>query len=88
MPTEAEIKAKYKNLHDTLSENYYAGTSGLTKEEFDIQHGKIWANMEAKLIAGGYLIPPTAIHFVPGTPGQSSAKRIDNIEEFLKQLYP
>lgn len=34
------------------------------------------------------LEPEPAIHFVPGTPGQSAAKRIDNIEEFLKQLYP
>jgi hypothetical protein len=33
-------------------------------------------------------IETPAIHFVPGTPGQSSAKRIDHIEEFLQMLYP
>jgi len=59
MPTEAEIKAKYKVQHDTLSASYYAGTSGLTKEEFDFQHGKIWSDMEAELIAEGYLTSPS-----------------------------
>lgn len=58
MPTEAEIKAKYKMLHDELSDAYYAGTSGLTKEEFDFQHGKVWTDMETELIAEGYLTPP------------------------------
>ena len=54
MSTEAEIRAKYKKLHDDLTERYYQRHE-LTKEEFDLQHGKIWADMEAELIAGGYL---------------------------------
>ena len=33
-------------------------------------------------------VPDTAIHFVSGTPGESAAKRITRIEEFLKGVYP
>lgn len=58
MATEAEIRAKYKALHDTLTDAYYSGTSGLTKEEFDQQHGKIWDDMEAELRAGGFIAEP------------------------------
>ena len=58
MPTEKEIRDNYKEQHDTLTADYYGGTSGLTKEQFDIQHGQIWSNMEAELIAEGYIIPP------------------------------
>jgi len=53
MPTEAEIKAKYKKLHDDLTERYYQRHE-LSKEEFDAQHGKIWADMEAELKASGF----------------------------------
>ena len=56
--TEKEIKEAYKNQHDTLSEDYYSGTSGLTKEQFDQQHGQVWKDMETELIAEGYLTPP------------------------------
>lgn len=53
----AEIKETYKNLHDSLSDSYYKRHE-LTKEEFDLQHGKIWADMEAELIAEGHIQPP------------------------------
>lgn len=76
MPTEAEIKAKYKNLHDDLSKSYYGGTSGLTKEEFDAQHGQIWADMEAELIAGGYLTLPE--------PVRDLAKELDTLKTWAK----
>lgn len=56
--TEKQIIAEYKRLHDDLSKIYYDGTMGLTKEEFDAQHGLIWASMEAELIAEGYIILP------------------------------
>lgn len=59
MPTEAEIIANYNAAHDALSDSYYSSTSGLTKEEFDLQHGKIWSDMTAELIAAGYLPEPT-----------------------------
>ena len=55
--TEIEIKAKYKELHDLLSERYY-NFYNISKEEFDIQHGKIWNDMEAELLAEGYRKSP------------------------------
>lgn len=78
MPTEAEIKANYKAQHDALSEGYYAGTSGLTKEQFDQQHGQIWSDMEATLIAAGYLIPPV--------PARDLAAEVDELKEKVKKL--
>ncbi|MBA7577926.1 hypothetical protein ES708_19782 [subsurface metagenome] len=51
MKTEKQIKTRYKKLHNKLSERYYAGTSGLTKEEFNRQHNKIWKDMETELEA-------------------------------------
>jgi hypothetical protein len=60
--TEAEIRAYYQQLHDELTANYYAGTSGLTKEQFDTQHAQIWSDMETQLIAEGYLESPTPPH--------------------------
>jgi len=65
MLTETEIKTKYKAHHDELSKAYYSGTSGLTKEEFATQHGQIWADMETKLKAGGFIPepePPRSTH--------------------------
>ncbi len=56
--TEKKIKVTYKRLHDDLSEIYYDGTMGITKEDFDLQHGQIWSDMEAELIDKGYLAPP------------------------------
>jgi len=50
---EAEIREKYKQLHDDLSYQYYKeGT--LSKEDFDRQHGQIWNGMETELILEGY----------------------------------
>lgn len=87
--TEAEIKAKYKALHDTLAESYYGGTSGLTKEEFDIQHGKIWNDMEAELIAEGYRQPPPEpLVFTASPPGEALGERLNSIEAFLKEAFP
>ncbi len=89
MLTEAEIRAKYKKLHDELSDAYYAGTSELTKEEFDIQHGQIWADMEAELIAAGYRQPPPEpLAFTASPPGTAIGKRLNNMEDFLKRLHP
>lgn len=59
--TEAKIKAKYLALHNELTEAYYSGKSDLTKEEFDIQHGKIWNDMRGELIAGGFLVIPPPV---------------------------
>ena len=58
MLTAEEIRAKSKALHDEISASYYSGTSGLSKEQFDLQHGKIWNDMEADLITEGYKKTP------------------------------
>ena len=78
MPTEKEIKSKYQKLHDKLSSSFYAGTSGLTKEQFDLQHGQIWADMEAELIAGGFITPPT--------PPRDLEAEIDAIKARIEKL--
>lgn len=89
MPTEAEIIANYKAQHDTLSESYYGGISGLTEDEFNLQHGKIWNDMEAELIAKGYIQPPPEpLVFVVDPQGTPDKKRLDTLEEFLKRAYP
>jgi hypothetical protein len=56
MATEKKIKSTYKKFHDDLSALYYDGTMGITKEDYDTQHGLIWNNMEDELAAGGYKI--------------------------------
>ena len=76
--TEKEIKAHYQKLHDELTEAYYGGTSGLTKEEFDLQHGKIWADMELELIAGGFIEPPV--------PPRDLGAELDEFKQELKDL--
>ena len=59
MQTEKEIKTNFKKLHDDLSDIYYDGTMGMSKEEFDNQHGMIWDTMRDELIAGGFItVPP------------------------------
>ena len=59
--TEAKIKANYLKLHNELSDGYYSGASGLTKKEFDTQHGQIWTDMESELRAGGFIAEPEPI---------------------------
>lgn len=87
--TEAEIKAKYKARHDTLSESYYAGTSGLSKEEFDQQHGKIWDDMRKELISYGYITPPKPRpHFEKSPPGLALGEKLKRVEEFLAKVHP
>jgi len=69
--TEAEIRTKYKELHDLLTESYY-NFHNISKEEFDIQHGKIWSDMEAELTREGHLTPPQ--------PARDLAKEIDELK--------
>ncbi len=48
--TPAQVKEKvldYLRRHDELSRSYYSGKSGLSKEEFDRQHGAIWTEYDA-----------------------------------------
>ena len=78
MLTEKEIKATYKSQHDSLSESYYAGTSGLTKEEFDQQHGQIWDDMKSEFIAEGYLAIPE--------PARDLSSEIDELKNKITKL--
>ncbi|KKL61886.1 hypothetical protein LCGC14_2190800, partial [marine sediment metagenome] len=57
MPTEKEIKTNHKEIHDTLTEDYYKNKL-MSKEDFDYLHGQNWEDMEAKLIAEGHLTIP------------------------------
>lgn len=75
--TEAEIKDKYKALHDKLSEDYYQKHE-LSKEDFDTQHGKIWSDMEAELIAGSFIRPPV--------PPRDLAAEIDDLKARIVSL--
>ena len=89
MPTEAEIQAHYKQLHDELTESYYGGASGLTREQFDQQHGQIWSDMETALREAGYLPPPEEpLSFTPVNPDMGLAARVAAMEEFLERAYP
>jgi len=76
--TEKEIKDKAKQDHDTLSASYYAGTSGLTKEQFDLQHGQIWDDMTTELLAEGFIKPPQ--------PKRDLEKEIDDLKVEIKKL--
>ena len=51
-----DIIGKYKKLHDELTERYYKNHE-LTKEEFDLQHGQIWQDMEEEMANEGYVSP-------------------------------
>ena len=51
--SESDIKTNHKNLHDSISEDYYKNKL-MSKEDFDYYHGQNWADMEDELIAGGY----------------------------------
>uniref|UniRef100_A0A6M3K345 Uncharacterized protein n=1 Tax=viral metagenome TaxID=1070528 RepID=A0A6M3K345_9ZZZZ len=56
MATEKEIKAKYKAQHDSLTEDYYKNKL-MSKDDFDLQHGQNWIDMEVELIVGGFFKP-------------------------------
>lgn len=77
MPTEQGIKAKYKELHGLLSESYY-NFHNITKEEFDTQHGQIWIDMEAELIANGFIKLPE--------PARDPLTEIDELKEEIVKL--
>ena len=72
MANESGIRAWYKECHDLLSKSFYGGKSGLTKEQFDLQHGINWTNMKNELIASGF-IPPDQ-------PPRDLGKEIDELK--------
>ena len=60
MPTKAEIKANHKKIHDSLSEDYYKNHL-MSLDDFNYYHGQNWNDMEAELIAEGYIKPPDPV---------------------------
>ena len=72
-----EIVTKYKELHDLLTESFY-NFHNLSKNEFDLQHGQIWVDMENELIAKGYLKPPEST--------RNLEIEIDELKARLKKL--
>ncbi|KKM73562.1 hypothetical protein LCGC14_1409130 [marine sediment metagenome] len=74
---ELTIRATYKELHDLLSESYY-NFHNITKEVFDLQHGKIWNDMEAELIVEGYVSPPQ--------PVRDLKAEVDDLETRLRKI--
>jgi len=84
MATEAEIKARYKEIHDNLSEDYYKNHL-MSKEDFDFYHGQNWNDMEAELIAEGYLKPPEPVRDALAEIDELKAEQ-DEINEKLNLL--
>jgi len=72
MPTVNAIRTKYKKLHDDLSKRYYSEDNKLTKDEFDIRHGKIWNDLQAELIVNGY--------FIPSPPARNLKAEVDDLK--------
>ncbi|KKN74960.1 hypothetical protein LCGC14_0384620 [marine sediment metagenome] len=60
MPTEKEIKANHKEVHDNLTEDYYKNKL-MSQEDFDYLHGQNWNDMEAELLAEGNIKPPEPV---------------------------
>ena len=78
MAIEVEIKAGYKEYHDLLSSSFYGGKSGLTKEQFDLQHALNWTNMENELIAFGFI--------APDLPARDIGKELDELKTRVEKL--
>ena len=78
MLSEKQIRENWKNQHAILSRAYYSGTSGLTKEEFDSQHGACWEMLESELIEAGYKQLPI--------PPRDLIAEIDDLEKRIQKL--
>ena len=76
---EVEIKTSHKNLHDSISEDYYKNKL-MSKEDFDYYHGQNWNDRETDLMAGGYIKPPEPVRDLETKIDELKA-RIDNIKE-------
>ena len=57
MVTEAELKTDYLQQHSDLEVLYYA-LGSIDKVTFDSQHGQLWKNFDADMIAAGFRLPP------------------------------
>jgi len=79
-----EIKANAKKEHDLLTRLFYNPPESLpvedriTKEEFDLQHAKVWADMEAEI--------KTAEDYIEPVKPRDLAKEIDAIKADILSL--
>jgi hypothetical protein len=83
MPTIAEIRAKYKKLHDDLSIPFYekkhsVGVTPQEQADFDTQHAKIWADYDAEI--------KTASDYVEPIPPRDPEVEIDELKIRLENL--
>jgi len=71
MVTEIELKGNYLRQHTDLEILYY-DFGAMDKETFDSQHGQLWNNLDADMIAAGFKEPPV--------PPRDLAKEIDELK--------
>ena len=76
---EVEIKTSHKNLHDSISEDYYKNKL-MSKEDFDYYHGQNWDDLETELITEGYIKIPEPPRDLEKEIDELKA-RIDTIKE-------
>ena len=74
---EVEIRTSHKNLHDSISEDYYKNKL-MSKEDFDYLHGQNWTDMETELITEGYVKIPE--------PPRDLEKEIDELKARIDKL--
>lgn len=54
---QADIRKKYKRLHDDLTECFYQ-RGEMSQSEFDAEHHRMWADIEVELkLADDYVEP-------------------------------
>lgn len=76
---EQEIRSRYQELHDQLSNAYYIDGE-FSKKDFDHFHAGNWSDMDSELIAKGFKIP--------GLLTRDSASEIDELKARVKRLEP
>lgn len=54
MPTKAEILAKYKAIHDSVTKQFYKDKI-IDKASFEAQHEQCWKDMQTEMLENGYM---------------------------------
>ncbi len=83
MPTIFQIKANYKNQHDTLSQAFYAKkrSTGVTQAEqdtFNAQHKAVWDNCDTEI--------KTASDYVEPVKPRDLVAELDTLKTRIKAL--
>ena len=89
---KAQIDQKHLNQHNTLEAEFFRIVNeglpnqhrllkaGKSQQDFDAQHGQIWRNHEAELIAEGYMKEP-----VPPKPPRDLVAEIDELKAKIEK---